>query len=319
MADGRRRTWIAADVNYYGGDLGREIRYRFGAAGLVVFDAFLRACKRNAIEGEVAYFAEADFLAQMGLSGMPLVDNVGEEWPLDALWSLLADHKQIRRRQRGGLVHVASSRWDEWQKRATRPGEGQKNRRSEAINTDEMPDGNGADVNHYRDRDQLQGQDLTTSFASPQADDAPAGETSTAPNGKKRGTRLPEPFEVSDRMRSWAAEKCPTVNVDDETEQFCDFHAGKGSVQADWTATWRTWMRNAVKFANARGGVRPAGGVPAGTAWERVHSALQRGQRPKFDDRTEEVIAALGGWQALRTSTNQVADRAHFIRFYEGR
>lgn len=62
---------------------------------------------------------------------------------------------------------------------------------------------------------------------------------------------------------------------------------------------------------------RSTNGTGVGQAWEQVVTALQRGQRPTFDDRTERAIAAIGGWQALRVSANQVADRAHFIKFWE--
>lgn len=63
-----------------------------------------------------------------------------------------------------------------------------------------------------------------------------------------RRTRIPDDFEPTRDMRLWAAENTPDVDVDAQTEQFRDFHTGKGSLQADWPATWRTWMRNAVRF-----------------------------------------------------------------------
>jgi hypothetical protein len=44
--------------------------------------------------------------------------------------------------------------------------------------------------------------------------------------------------------------------------QFRDFHRMRGNVMADWQAAWRTWMRNAVKFA-ARDG--PGHGRSNGT------------------------------------------------------
>jgi hypothetical protein len=61
-------------------------------------------------------------------------------------------------------------------------------------------------------------------------------------------------------MRSWAAEHVPGVPVDAETENFRDHHRAKGSAMKDWTAAWRTWMRNAVKFGRvpAVAHVRPA-------------------------------------------------------------
>jgi len=60
---------------------------------------------------------------------------------------------------------------------------------------------------------------------------------------------IPEDFEVTDRMYEWAAANgLSRRQVDADTEQFRDYHQGKASRQADWVATWRTWMRNTAKF-----------------------------------------------------------------------
>lgn len=68
-------------------------------------------------------------------------------------------------------------------------------------------------------------------------------------SGRKRPVRLPDPFEVTDRMYEWARSNgFPRRQVDSETEQFLDYHRGKASRQADWEATWRTWMRNTIRF-----------------------------------------------------------------------
>lgn len=78
----------------------------------------------------------------------------------------------------------------------------------------------------------------------------------TEPAAKtKRATSFPAEFFVTSAMRAWAAEKTPTVDLRAETEQFCDYHRAKGDRMKDWTAAWRTWMRNAVKFSRTR----PAG------------------------------------------------------------
>jgi hypothetical protein len=76
----------------------------------------------------------------------------------------------------------------------------------------------------------------------------------------KRAHQLSDDFTVTDDMRAWAAEHVPGVPVDAETENFRDHHRAKGSVMKDWTAAWRTWMRNAVKFGRvpAVAHVRPA-------------------------------------------------------------
>lgn len=64
----------------------------------------------------------------------------------------------------------------------------------------------------------------------------------------KRGSRIREPFTISDEMRSWAATELQGFNVDAETTIFVDYWraaAGARAVKADWVATWRLWMRRA--------------------------------------------------------------------------
>lgn len=55
-----------------------------------------------------------------------------------------------------------------------------------------------------------------------------------------------------------------------EVPKFRNYHAGKGSLMADWNAAWRTWCDNAVSFGKAPGlalepparGAKPGGYVP---------------------------------------------------------
>jgi hypothetical protein len=82
-----------------------------------------------------------------------------------------------------------------------------------------------------------------------------------------RRTRVPEPFLITDEMRAWAQSKSITLDLDSETEQFLDYHRGKGTVGKDWTATWRTWMRNAQKWSR---------GSPARSSNTEDHLALIR-------------------------------------------
>lgn len=66
---------------------------------------------------------------------------------------------------------------------------------------------------------------------------------------KRAATPIPDDFRVSEHMYGWAAEKgIGRRQVDADTEQFIDYHRGKDSRQVDWEATWRTWMRNTIRF-----------------------------------------------------------------------
>lgn len=78
--------------------------------------------------------------------------------------------------------------------------------------------------------------------------------SSRAEAAPKRGTKAPDHLLITPDMREWAKTKGVTVDLDEETEMFLDRHRSKGSVFKDWSAAWRTWMRNSVKFANERAG-----------------------------------------------------------------
>jgi hypothetical protein len=72
----------------------------------------------------------------------------------------------------------------------------------------------------------------------------------------KRGSRVPQPFVVDDLMRQWARSNAPAVDLKVETENFVDHWSASASgsaVKRDWVAAWRTWMRNAQKWAVERG------------------------------------------------------------------
>lgn len=95
-------------------------------------------------------------------------------------------------------------------------------------------------------------------------DDAsqPAGETqdSVEKPAQRRGSRLPSDFAVSDRMKVWAGERAPAVDLVTETEKFENYYrsvAGGRGVKLDWEATWRNWVLKAVKeYGNGTNGQR---------------------------------------------------------------
>ena len=72
---------------------------------------------------------------------------------------------------------------------------------------------------------------------------------------KKKGSRLPDDFEVTAEMVEWAAEWSPSVDLNLETEKFKNYWAGvagaKG-VKLNWKATWRNWMLNAEGYKRER-------------------------------------------------------------------
>lgn len=75
------------------------------------------------------------------------------------------------------------------------------------------------------------------------------------PAKHKNRTALPDglPDQVmKDAARSfWALRKRRDLmnDVDHQAQAFRDHHLGKGTLAADWAATWRTWMTNALRFS----------------------------------------------------------------------
>jgi hypothetical protein len=66
---------------------------------------------------------------------------------------------------------------------------------------------------------------------------------------KMSKTVLPRDFMISSEMRDWATKKFPTIDVDEATEEFCDYWRGHGKMMADWVATWRNWIRRVPQFS----------------------------------------------------------------------
>jgi uncharacterized protein YdaU (DUF1376 family) len=70
---------------------------------------------------------------------------------------------------------------------------------------------------------------------------------------RKPVTDCPDEFDISDAMYDWAnAKGISDDEVVFETERCLNHHKAKGNMHADWSATWRTWMLNVVRFRRER-------------------------------------------------------------------
>jgi hypothetical protein len=60
-----------------------------------------------------------------------------------------------------------------------------------------------------------------------------------------RASQIPDDFEITEDMRSWASEKHPGVDIDKATLNFVDYWKSKpkDNKQLDWTRTWQRWIR----------------------------------------------------------------------------
>lgn len=81
-----------------------------------------------------------------------------------------------------------------------------------------------------------------------------AGKPKRQPKHKRR-TSLPDAFPDQaqiDRAKGFWIQRKRRDLYDDaqhQAEAFRDHHLGKGTLAADWPATWGTWMRNALRFS----------------------------------------------------------------------
>lgn len=67
---------------------------------------------------------------------------------------------------------------------------------------------------------------------------------------RKKGTRLPDDWQVSEALRAWVKAQGLRIDWQAETEQFRDYwraKPGAAGVKLDWEATWRKWMRKAER------------------------------------------------------------------------
>lgn len=142
-------------------------------------------------------------------------------------------------------------------------------------------------------------------------------ETETNREGaRKRATPAPDSFDwTAERVEHWdVTQAALTLGIDlgRETAQFLDHHRAKGSSFRDWDAAWRTWIANAVKFAE-RDGVQPISptGGPAGrnAVDPRIRNAESNlaAMRRSADADPDEIALLEKNLEALRSERNSRA------------
>jgi hypothetical protein len=90
-------------------------------------------------------------------------------------------------------------------------------------------------------------------------------EITTTPNGvvedaPKRAHSIRPDFTISQRMREWASEHTPLVDIDATLPEFIDYWRGVGKPMKDWESVWHNGMRKQQGFAE-RDGARSRGGA----------------------------------------------------------
>ncbi|ASR84995.1 RepA-like replication initiator [Mycobacterium phage Bunnies] len=111
------------------------------------------------------------------------------------------------------------------------------------------------------------------------AHSAPGAPAAKAP----RGSRLPDGWMPDDETIAAMRQQFPHVDLRAEHEKFTDYWrgvAGAKGRKADWTATWRNWIRRAAENAPRTSASAPAAsnglGKPSQKAlgWEKAGEAL---------------------------------------------
>jgi hypothetical protein len=68
---------------------------------------------------------------------------------------------------------------------------------------------------------------------------------------ERRRRQLPSDFSLSDELKAYAeGQGINGSRIDSVFAHFCDYHRAKGSTMLDWTAAWRTWVRNEKRFGS---------------------------------------------------------------------
>ena len=75
---------------------------------------------------------------------------------------------------------------------------------------------------------------------------------------KARATRLPQDWQPNESEIDYCRTERPDLNPQRVAENFRDYWHGSGKVKADWSATWRTWVRNEKAQPRASPGYKSA-------------------------------------------------------------
>ncbi len=182
----------------------------------------------------------------------------------------LAEAGRIVRYTAGGRRFLAVVNWAEHQKidKPNRPRYASPEEADEPLTCENDPPDDPPDDPPESPRDTF----ATPSRHSREAPSTGAGEQGSRGAGEppptevvdvhkpprsKRGTTIPATFPTdadhAQRLREWARENAPLVDLGPETEHWRDWHLAKGDTAKDWTASWRTWMHRAQKDAAQRG------------------------------------------------------------------
>lgn len=102
-----------------------------------------------------------------------------------------------------------------------------------------------ADAEHLPEDAHL---DVSVSVSVSEGENAPAAQP--PPTARRR--RQLDVEVLPEKWRSYCVERLPAVEPEALFERFRDHHTAHGKTMADWSAAWRTWVGNEIKFGGPR-------------------------------------------------------------------
>ena len=91
--------------------------------------------------------------------------------------------------------------------------------------------------------------DATERQETPRGEERREEERDSAPR-KRAARKCPGDFAVTERLKAWASENAPGVNLKAETEKFMDYTFK--NAMTDWDGAWRNWMRRTAERCPAQ-------------------------------------------------------------------
>lgn len=134
-----RPRWLAIDADMFGKRFTHDLHDRFGPMGVVLWMAFLCACKMSPRQGTVRMANDRDGMDILGLADWDLITDKGEPFTLSEFFNFTGRKKQTRRvpvqrpdSQRIATAHlldVHATHWEHWQDAARTDTERLRKRR----------------------------------------------------------------------------------------------------------------------------------------------------------------------------------------------
>lgn len=166
---------------------------------------------------------------------------------IDGGWQLL-NHAKYRDKMsaddRREKDRIRQQKWRDAQKK-----------KKENVTSDVTPHNGMSRESRHTDTDTKEDTEERRSESNLESSPSLVVTTTKAPK-PKRGTRIPEPFLLTSKMRTWAAAKRPYVDITLETEKFCNHFrsvSGRTGTKLNWELTWNNWILNAKDTNNGNG------------------------------------------------------------------